>query len=116
MSASRRIGCRSSQLLCRTRNGRAQAGGWFRNGSVLSRGGSSHRPGMPPVRLFNLIWATRLVSFLSLRLAPTWLFENPSSKNARSEEHTSELQSQSNLVCRLLLEKKKNKKMRHIME
>src|SRR2546427_9192710 len=28
----------------------------------------------------------------------------------RSEEHTSELQSQSNLVCRLLLEKKKNKK------
>src|SRR5256886_6252565 len=30
----------------------------------------------------------------------------------RSEEHTSELQSQSNLVCRLLLEKKKNKKER----
>src|SRR2546430_11900147 len=27
---------------------------------------------------------------------------------SRSEEHTSELQSQSNLVCRLLLEKKKN--------
>src|SRR5688572_31548498 len=27
----------------------------------------------------------------------------------RSEEHTSELQSQSNLVCRLLLEKKNNK-------
>src|SRR2546430_8700968 len=31
-------------------------------------------------------------------------------KDLRSEEHTSELQSQSNLVCRLLLEKKKNKK------
>src|SRR5438270_5961133 len=30
----------------------------------------------------------------------------------RSEEHTSELQSQSNLVCRLLLEKKKGKKTR----
>src|SRR2546430_11417732 len=30
----------------------------------------------------------------------------------RSEEHTSELQSQSNLVCRLLLEKKKNTEMR----
>src|SRR2546430_17301853 len=29
--------------------------------------------------------------------------------SARSEEHTSELQSQSNLVCRLLLEKKKKK-------
>src|SRR2546430_13664943 len=30
------------------------------------------------------------------------------SSGRRSEEHTSELQSQSNLVCRLLLEKKKN--------
>src|SRR2546430_9167130 len=31
----------------------------------------------------------------------------------RSEEHTSELQSQSNLVCRLLLEKKKKSLFRH---
>src|SRR2546427_1619369 len=31
----------------------------------------------------------------------------------RSEEHTSELQSQSNLVCRLLLEKKKKKHLNH---
>src|SRR5256886_12654963 len=31
-------------------------------------------------------------------------FINQESKNGRSEEHTSELQSQSNLVCRLLLE------------
>src|SRR5688572_32291374 len=30
---------------------------------------------------------------------------------SRSEEHTSELQSQSNLVCRLLLEKKKQHKL-----
>src|SRR2546430_8816175 len=30
-----------------------------------------------------------------------------SPRTSRSEEHTSELQSQSNLVCRLLLEKKK---------
>src|SRR2546430_12363193 len=35
-----------------------------------------------------------------------------SNSDARSEEHTSELQSQSNLVCRLLLEKKKKKKTR----
>src|SRR2546427_8275373 len=34
---------------------------------------------------------------------------NESPRASRSEEHTSELQSQSNLVCRLLLEKKKNK-------
>src|SRR2546430_6944374 len=33
--------------------------------------------------------------------------------SSRSEEHTSELQSQSNLVCRLLLEKKK-KKEKHL--
>src|SRR2546427_6946987 len=32
----------------------------------------------------------------------------PGGRAPRSEEHTSELQSQSNLVCRLLLEKKKN--------
>src|SRR5688572_33062907 len=31
----------------------------------------------------------------------------PTARKLRSEEHTSELQSQSNLVCRLLLEKKK---------
>src|SRR5688572_32086938 len=36
------------------------------------------------------------------------------SSNRRSEEHTSELQSQSNLVCRLLLEKKKKKKKKKI--
>src|SRR2546430_4650120 len=33
----------------------------------------------------------------------------------RSEEHTSELQSQSNLVCRLLLEKKKKKSIRILL-
>src|SRR3989475_3757995 len=37
------------------------------------------------------------------------LDELPVSDIDRSEEHTSELQSQSNLVCRLLLEKKKKK-------
>src|SRR2546430_17529930 len=42
--------------------------------------------------------------------APLVLPEAPAVRwNVRSEEHTSELQSQSNLVCRLLLEKKKKK-------
>src|SRR2546427_3328798 len=36
--------------------------------------------------------------------------------DTRSEEHTSELQSQSNLVCRLLLEKKKKKNKREHIE
>src|SRR5690606_41256906 len=35
-------------------------------------------------------------------------FTQVSSSKLRSEEHTSELQSRENLVCRLLLEKKKN--------
>src|SRR2546427_3381779 len=38
--------------------------------------------------------------------------QNNSEPNMRSEEHTSELQSQSKLVCRLLLEKKKKKQER----
>src|SRR2546430_3982087 len=43
------------------------------------------------------------------------------SRAHRSEEHTSELQSQSNLVCRLLLEKKKKRlqmeiDLRHVLE
>src|SRR5262249_61869232 len=39
---------------------------------------------------------------------PSWAEARPA--NLRSEEHTSELQSLTNLVCRLLLEKKKKKK------
>src|SRR2546421_3867315 len=34
----------------------------------------------------------------------------------RSEEHTSELQSRSDLVCRLLLEKKKKKKENYVLQ
>src|SRR2546430_4372786 len=41
------------------------------------------------------------------RAEPGVLPHGPELAAVRSEEHTSELQSQSNLVCRLLLEKKK---------
>src|SRR6266540_6439695 len=45
---------------------------------------------------------------------PVWVAEGPRSESVpggtRSEEHTSELQSHHDLVCRLLLEKKKKKK------
>src|SRR2546421_6098946 len=37
---------------------------------------------------------------------------SPDTRALRSEEHTSELQSRSDLVCRLLLEKKKKKQIR----
>src|SRR2546430_5278164 len=46
------------------------------------------------------------VGDLGHRAQPPLLVLNDS-RQLRSEEHTSELQSQSNLVCRLLLEKKK---------
>src|SRR5688572_31751105 len=49
------------------------------------------------------VWLTLSIAFV------TKYFERMQG-TLRSEEHTSELQSQSNLVCRLLLEKKKNKK------
>src|SRR5690242_21000914 len=45
--------------------------------------------------------------------ARRWRTRGPSSRWRRSEEHTSELQSHVNLVCRLLLEKK-NKINNHI--
>src|SRR2546430_12865632 len=49
---------------------------------------------------------------LTARQIAEWIFvtfpDECQAKKQRSEEHTSELQSQSNLVCRLLLEKKKN--------
>src|SRR2546430_17737307 len=43
-------------------------------------------------------------AFAAARTPFNWCCNLP---NCRSEEHTSELQSQSNLVCRLLLEQKK---------
>src|SRR5688572_27544608 len=50
-----------------------------------------------------------LTAFFSVGLAGAAATEEAASVSLarRSEEHTSELQSQSNLVCRLLLEKKK---------
>src|SRR5690606_42066448 len=54
--------------------------------------GSHQRPLCP-------FWSTRSVGVPAHRIAPGRL-------GRRSEEHTSELQSRENLVCRLLLEKK----------
>src|SRR2546427_5163606 len=49
----------------------------------------------------------------AVMLAPGALAAPEQGVEPRSEEHTSELQSQSNLVCRLLLEKKKTRKRSH---
>src|SRR2546422_7052608 len=57
----------------------------------------------------NPRWATPR----SVCASPSSKYPKPSTHSSwryRSEEHTSELQSRLHLVCRLLLEKKKNKK------
>src|SRR5688572_6599657 len=51
----------------------------------------------------------RIAGFLKNYFHDAAVTNNPVIRMGRSEEHTSELQSQSNLVCRLLLEKKKKK-------
>src|SRR6266511_4775570 len=54
--------------------------------------------------------------FRSRRRRPTRRSRRPGGRGrrvGRSEEHTSELQSRENLVCRLLLEKKKQRKVSH---
>src|SRR5256885_9830503 len=49
------------------------------------------------------------VILAALLVAAFWLWPEVPQAQIRSEEHTSELQSPCNLVCRLLLEKKKNR-------
>src|SRR2546421_2372849 len=44
----------------------------------------------------------------------SWVDYLPQESYPRSEEHTSELQSRSDLVCRLLLEKKKKKAAQYV--
>src|SRR2546430_8682472 len=57
----------------------------------------------PYTTLFRSLF---LLLVFGLRVAPPFVRAG-APQQKRSEEHTSELQSQSNLVCRLLLEKKK---------
>src|SRR5688572_31638896 len=64
------------------------------NGRVFGPTGAATRLGIPSSTLESKIRRHRIN-------------KHQYRPSARSEEHTSELQSQSNLVCRLLLEKKK---------
>src|SRR2546426_9170854 len=70
-------------------------------------------PGVRPILIASRISRSRKSRDDAVRTVV-----NPASKvrravsSVRSEEHTSELQSPCNLVCRLLLEKKKNKKIK----
>src|SRR2546430_12577051 len=68
----------------------------FRSGLQLAFSNPSATP----------VWAPTGIALATLLLAGNDVWP-------RSEEHTSELQSQSNLVCRLLLEKKKKNSKNH---
>src|SRR2546430_5348033 len=68
----------------------------------IARGAQSQPSRTPAPRIFESVPAR--ITRPPRSSAYTGGFGSP-----RSEEHTSELQSQSNLVCRLLLEKKKKK-------
>src|SRR2546422_4477089 len=63
----------------------------------------------PAIRLSALpVLDQRLRGTTFVALAPRSILNSPQQTGVRSEEHTSELQSRLHLVCRLLLEKKKN--------
>src|SRR5258708_19267137 len=80
----------------------------------------------PRSTLFPYTTLFRSVGEVHNRSAGWWLCPTPGSRchrrpsaifgrgRGRSEEHTSELKSPDHLVCRLLLEKKKNKSHEHI--
>src|SRR2546430_17739494 len=59
----------------------------------------------PYTTLFRSPWCWRAAGLACMNLGR---YADALLRLRRSEEHTSELQSQSNLVCRLLLEKKKS--------
>src|SRR2546427_8816851 len=79
---------------------KTEGGGW-----TLWENLATNRPGFSNPGAFNSCIAQSCWESFTVTL------QNPEFFDAmRSEEHTSELQSQSNLVCRLLLEKKKKQK------
>src|SRR5690606_40846435 len=73
--------------------------------AAFSKALTTPRPGSDKPLSPRTVHHYRRVLIKALGQAVTWerLTKNP----ARSEEHTSELQSRENIVCRLLLEKKK---------
>src|SRR5688572_32504077 len=80
-----------------------------RRSSDLRISGARYFSGSVPIARCTALRRSASTSSESCNGRPSGGFSSCGSL-PRSEEHTSELQSQSNLVCRLLLEKKKKKK------
>src|SRR2546427_8084727 len=80
--------------------------------TTLFRSGSrdEHQALGEVAELLHFLGDGELVHRHDLRRVPG----DPGAGTGRSEEHTSELQSQSNLVCRLLLEKKRERCDQHL--
>src|SRR2546426_4402040 len=90
---------------------------WLRSSGALSarfRRGGPHQPCRTPTVAATSTDTTSTAVLAALERTP---LRPPTSSTpaapSRSEEHTSELQSPCNLVCRLLLEKKKKKNNIH---
>src|SRR2546422_7180013 len=78
----------------------------------------SRRPPASPSTQARCPWrrTTCQRGSLPCRCCPSWALCRSRSYRPRSEEHTSELQSRLHLVCRLLLEKKKQYPPNHIYD
>src|SRR2546430_3904546 len=84
--------------------------GWLTTGPRAARFEREFKEyvGAPHALAVNSATAGLHLALAGLKIGPgDEVITTPLTFCARSEEHTSELQSQSNLVCRLLLEKKK---------
>src|SRR2546427_5995272 len=80
--------------------------GWAQpSPTLMATAGSISLKPISPTTHPPFIVTTATEPSRTLPIPPAWDF---TPNTWRSEEHTSELQSQSNLVCRLLLEKKKH--------
>src|SRR5256886_2845002 len=122
LSWSLRAGIVFFGLLCSAAPGKAQARGAFRADRMdtVLYGVAYYPEYMPYDRLDQDVQLMQKAGITVVRIGEfSWgLWEPEDGKfefawidrvvDKRSEEHTSELQSQSNLVCRLLLEKKNN--------
>src|SRR5688572_32547483 len=84
--------------------------------TTLFRSSIVDKFGLRPADVTGSFFLWQLVTYIFLHagvfhilfnMLGLWMFGSELERTWRSEEHTSELQSQSNLVCRLLLEKKK---------